>query len=268
MTKKKLEKLKSWFADYAASFKTGNPDVQKNILLKEFHTYRVCEEIKFLGGELELSNSDLRLAETIALLHDIGRFEQYTQYQTFVDRYSENHAELGVKIIRSMGVLKGFRKSNRDLIEGAVLYHNRRELPDDLKDRDLFFAKLLRDADKLDIFKVVIDNAAQRSSNQNAALDFGLPKASGISDAVYEDLKEGRIVDIEHLQNLNDFRLLVVGWIYDVNFEPTLRQIYKREYLPAIRNLLPAIKKIDTIFNVSMNFLEESIHLHKKVAEK
>ena len=60
-------------------------------MLKEKHSLRVCNEILNIGKNHNLTDNNLRLAEAMALFHDIGRFEQYTRYQTFVDKKSENH---------------------------------------------------------------------------------------------------------------------------------------------------------------------------------
>jgi putative nucleotidyltransferase with HDIG domain len=47
----------------------------------------------------------LELAETIALFHDIGRFEQFKTYGTFDDRASENHATIGLKVLKATDIL-------------------------------------------------------------------------------------------------------------------------------------------------------------------
>ena len=44
-------------------------------------------------------------ARAAALLHDAGRFQQYAEYKTFSDALSEDHAELGVKVIQNSGLL-------------------------------------------------------------------------------------------------------------------------------------------------------------------
>jgi HD-GYP domain-containing protein (c-di-GMP phosphodiesterase class II) len=64
----------SWFRIYVESFYTEDPEIQQNIRLKEEHTLRVCNEILRLGKALNLNGTALRLAETIALIHDIWHF--------------------------------------------------------------------------------------------------------------------------------------------------------------------------------------------------
>lgn len=251
--------LKNWFAGYVQSFKTGDDDLQQNIALKEEHTELVCREILDIGEKLGLRDEDLRLAEVIALFHDIGRFEQYADFRTFVDRQSVNHAEHGVKILRENGILDNLDESARELILCAILYHNRVALPQKETKECLFFTSLLRDADKLDIWRVVTDYYRQKDGKRNGAIELGLPDTPGISDDVYRDLMEGSVVDFTHLRNLNDFKLLQVGWIYDINFAPTFQSIQKRGYMKMIRDVLPASEKTGKIFSLVLSYLDEQL---------
>jgi hypothetical protein len=255
ITKKDLNDLKAWFDNYVYTFKTGDENQQKNIALKEEHTRRVCREIFDIGKELGLDEHSLFLSETIALFHDIGRFEQYARYQTFVDSRSVDHALLGVKILEDNSVLRSLDKPVQDLILQTIRYHNRATLPREETETCLFFAKLLRDADKLDIWRVVTDHYHQEKDKRNDAIEYGLPDTPVISGEVYHDLMNQKIVDITHVRNLNDFKLLQIGWIFDINFSPTLQRVKTRHYLDMIRAVLPNTKKIQDIFTVAQSFL-------------
>jgi HD domain. len=259
MNEEVVAALKNWFAGYVQSFKTGDDDLRQNIALKEEHTGLVCREILGIGEKLGLRDEDLWLAEVIALFHDIGRFEQYANFRTFVDRQSVNHAEHGVKILRESGILDNLDESARKLILCAILYHNRVTLPQEETKECLFFTRLLRDADKLDIWRVVTDYYRQKNGKRNGAIELGLPDTSGISDDVYRYLMEGRIVDFTHLKNLNDFKLLQVGWIYDINFAPTFQSIQKRGYMKMIRDALPASEETEKIFSRVQSYLDEQV---------
>ena len=250
MNRKLVEEYRDWFDGYLRSFKSGETDFLQNIEMKEKHTLRVCDEILALGEELELHNGDLSLAEVLALFHDIGRFEQYGRYRTFVDRDSEDHAALGVKILKENEVLAGLDEPTRNLILRSISYHNRATLPQEETEECLFFTKLLRDADKLDIWKVVTDYYRRKERRRNVAIELGLPDTPGISQKVYESLMRKEIVNAGHLNNLNDFKLLQVGWIYSINFAPTFDRIEERRYLEIIRDYLPRTEEIDKIFSV------------------
>lgn len=255
MYKKQLEALKERFADYVRTFHSDHPEIQRNMDLKQEHTLRVCREIVQLGQQLELQPSDLYLAEVMALFHDIGRFEQYTRYQTFVDRHSVNHAELGVEVLQQEGLLDLLDTASQDLILRAISYHNRARVPQEETEECLFFTRLLRDADKLDIWKVVIEYYYDGNGDRNDAISLGFPDTPGISEGVYQDLMHRQIVDIQHLHNLNDFKLLQIGWIYDINFIPALHAVRERRYLEQIRATLPAFPQIERIFETIDEYL-------------
>jgi len=250
LDKRNVANLKNWFTSYVHTFKCNDLELQQNIDLKENHTVRVCKEILNIGEELGLSDDALRLAEIIALLHDIGRFEQYARYKTFMDGKSEDHAELGVKILKKYNVLKQLDDTTRDVILRSIKYHNRPSLPHGETETCLFFTKLLRDADKLDIWKVVTDYYHRENGKRNAALEFDLPDTPGFSEEVYRDLMNKTIVDIKHIKNLNDLKMLQIGWIFDINFKPTLSCIKNRRYLELIREVLPKSKEVKEIFGI------------------
>jgi len=248
ITRENLNELNYWFTTYVQTFQNNDPEIQQNIDMKEGHTKRVCKEIVTIGIQLGLNDDEQRLAEIIGLLHDIGRFEQYARYKTFMDKKSENHAELGIKILDKCDVLKSFDKPVQEIILQAIKHHNRPSLPLGETDRWLFYAKLIRDADKLDILKVVTDYYYQ--SQRNRAIELDLPDTPGFSEEVYRDLICKRTVDMKYVRNLNDIKLLQVGWIFDINFQPTIDSIIERGYLDMILGVLPKSKKMDEIFDV------------------
>ena len=55
---------------------------------------------------------------------------------------------------------------------------------------------------------------------------------------------------MENVRTLTDFKLLQIGWVFDINFQPTLECVKDRHYLQMIRRVLPASEKIDTIFKI------------------
>ncbi len=234
--KSMLPNLKTWFTGYTRQFSSDDPIVQEAMDLKVEHTRRVCEGIVDIGLSLGLSDEDLCIAETSALLHDIGRFDQYKRYRTFSDFESEDHAQIGVKIIQSTGVLKGLDKSMAELIVLLVRYHNLFALPVGENGRSLFFLKLLRDADKVDIWRVVTDYYQNSGRHRNRSIELDLPNTHQIADPVYDALMNGKLVLMSDLKSLADFKLLQMGWVYDLNFPATFQIALERGYLEKIRD--------------------------------
>jgi putative nucleotidyltransferase with HDIG domain len=250
----KLTEVKKWFTDYVHTFKFVDQGIQQNIDLKEGHTMRVCNEILNIGTQLGLNGDELRLAEIIALLHDIGRFEQISRYQTFMDSKSVDHADLGIKILKHFKVLKPFDDSIKELVFCAVKYHSKPSLRVVENENCMFFSKLIRDADKLDILNLVTEYYHKKGGGKNGAIVLELPDTPGISEDVYRNLMKKSIVNIKHVNNLNDFKLLQAGWIFDINFQPTLDCIRKRRYIEMIREVLPESKETDEIFDLLKSY--------------
>lgn len=247
--------LKTWFDEYCNAFPAQDTDLKRNISLKREHTMKVCEEIVAVGKELGLEEKALSLAEIIALFHDVGRFEQYLQYRTFVDGKSVNHAEFGVKILREKHVLAGLAPQTRELVLSVIACHNRAQISDIEDPVRLFFARLLRDADKLDIYRVVTDYYRECNGNKNTAIELGLPDAPEISHEVFRNLMARRVIRHEQLKTLNDFKLLQLAWVFDINFIPALRRVCDRGYLEIIHGSLPDVQETREIFSMIKAYL-------------
>lgn len=254
-----VQHLEEWFFHYVQTFKDGDKNVLENTLLKEQHTIQVCKEILNIGQQLGLNNDELRLSKIIALFHDIGRFEQYARFQTFVDKKSVNHAELGVQILKDHHVLNKLDESMQNLILQAISYHNRASLPENETATCLFYTKLIRDADKLDIWRIVTDYYNQKDGKKKVVLELELPNTSGISDEVYQDLTHMRIVDIKNIRNVNDVKLLQIGWVFDINFHSSFQSIQSRHYIEMIGDVLPQSKEVQTIMRMVQSYLSKQV---------
>lgn len=246
MKKSELDYLKDWFKTYLASYYDLSGEGVKPILLKEEHTERTCKEILLLGRECGLGSGDLILAETAALFHDIGRFPQWKKYTTFNDSVSEDHALLGLEVISTHKIFASLKKEDRELIEIAILHHNARKLPSDLSQRQDLFCRLLRDADKLDIWNVVI-NELEGCGNLVETLAGVIPTSNSFSSQIVAELMERRVPDFSSVRNRNDMILLRLGWVFDLNFAASCREVLERHYVERLCSNLPARKEIQEV---------------------
>jgi len=250
----RLHRLEHWFDGYVRSFASDDADLMANIQLKVGHTRRVRAEIVALGRQLGLSGSELALAEIMALLHDVGRFEQLARHHTLSDHRSLDHAELGAKMVEERGLLDGLER--RDLVLRVIAVHNRRSLPMDQDPATSFSSRLLRDADKLDIWHVVTAYYHGEADHPSSAMELGLPDTPGFSPPVVEELLARRLVDVRQVGSLNDLKLLQASWIYDVNFASTIAAVRKRGYLERIRAALPETAEVRAVFAEIETFVQ------------
>jgi hypothetical protein len=254
-----LPELKGWFEDYVIRFTSEDPLVQENIDMKALHTRKVCGIIMDIGKSLALPPEDLAIGEITALLHDVGRFDQYKRYGTFVDHRSEDHAALSVSIIQTHQILHDLKPDSAKLILWAIQHHNRAVLPRNEDQRKLLFSKLLRDADKIDIWRVVTDYYKQAGERRNPAIELDLPDENWISDLPYESLMNGELVKMTDLKTLNDFKVFQIGWIYDINYPRTFQLIRDKKYLEIICDALHTKpSRVAAIYNQVHSYLERN----------
>ncbi len=245
MNRQELNSLKEWFTGYCTSFHTQNPDDQRNISLKEEHTHNVCDNMEKIARDLSLDGGRALLAEAVALFHDVGRFPQYQKYRTFVDRISTNHAALGAKVLIENNVLRRLSKHDQDCLIRVVTLHNVFAIPGGLGPDPLLLLQMVRDADKLDIWRVFIEYDALREEDRPTAATLGLPDTPSYSTEVLASLHRREMVQLSSLRTLNDFKLLQLAWIFDLNFAASLRIVIEREYIGKMAALLPRTEEID-----------------------
>lgn len=258
MKREELARLKSWFADYCKTFYSENLEEQQNITLKEIHTSRVCANMARLAESLELDENDKTIAETIALFHDVGRFPQYRRYRTFRDSDSVNHAALGVETLRNEGVLDGVPAAERDVIIRAIALHNAFQVPTGLDSRSSLFARMVRDADKLDIWRIFTEYYALPENERASAVGLGFPDAPLCSAEVLQALLSGEMVRLSTLKTLSDFKLLQISWLYDLNFPGSFRMAEKDGHLRAIAATIPADEETARAVAYAMKLLDRS----------
>ena len=145
-----LEKCKKEFLKYTEKFDFEKEGIKR----KQLHSLRVMEECKKVAKALKLNKEEIELAELIGLLHDIGRFEQYNRENEQCNEMLLDHANLGVEILVKDDYIKKYidDKYYIPIILKAIKNHNKLKIEDDLNEEELLYAKIIRDADKLDIF--------------------------------------------------------------------------------------------------------------------
>jgi hypothetical protein len=260
MEQGQLEKLRAWFEGYVRGFYGEDEYVNANIALKDKHSRATCGEILYLADKLAVIGDRRRLAEALGLLHDVGRFEQFVRYRTYNDPRSVDHGLLGLEVLRKNRVLEGLDDGEREIIEKAIEYHGWKQLPEDLDGEVLFFSRLLRDADKLDIYRVVIEYYQQyRERPEEFRLEIEYPDEPRCSAEVVEKLLRGQAIGYDELRTLNDVKLCQIAWVYDVNFGATLKRIRQRGFLEKIFDFLPDDEDIKKMREKVFEYVETRI---------
>lgn len=256
-----LDNFRRWFDTYTSRFFGEDEFVNEHLRMKQEHTRRTCQEILVLAGQLALDDHQKQIAEIVALFHDVGRFPQFAEYHTFNDARSIDHSHLGVEILRREGVLNVLRREDGQWVEAAIEHHGRKALPANLNGQALLFAKLIRDADKLDIFRIVIKLYRRyRADPAGFPWDLELPDEPRYSAEVFHAVMEGKLIEHAMLQTLNDMMLCKLSWVYDVNFAVTLARLREEGFLEQTLSFLPATPEIERLGEKILAYVKTRVH--------
>ena len=203
-------------------------------------------------------NEKIELATLIGLLHDIGRFEQFKIYQTYSDLESIDHGDLGADILKQNNFIRNFIKEAKydEIILKSVQNHNKYKIADDLNKEEKLFCKIVRDADKIDILYEAIE-IFWKKGREEIQNDL-------ISDKVYNEFLNKKLIkkDKNMKKNGIDKLVLMLAFVFDINFHESLEILKKEDYLNKILNNFDfkrqdTKEKIENIRNVLNLYLNK-----------
>jgi hypothetical protein len=239
MNDEQLQFFQNWFRHHILTFQEPDPLHQRSLDMKEEHTLRVCAASDRVGAGLALSENDRRIAAVTALFHDLGRFPQYQKYRTFRDPDSENHAKLSLWELNRYRVLQPLDFTERQVISRAIFFHNRLRIPENLDPQTLLHCRLIRDADKVDILRVMVEHFQAEESLRNPVITLGLGTDTLVRDEIYRLLFEGRAMSYAKLKTTNELKVLQMSWVFDINFQPTFAILKERNDIGKLAATLP-----------------------------
>lgn len=219
-------KVKKAFNDYVDEF-----DVEDEMIrLKKLHTINVASICEDIAGSLNLSKEDSDLCFLIGMLHDIARFRQHTMYKTFYDYKSFDHAKTGCKILFEEGLINRFVDEDENnatdlkLLELAIKWHSAYRLPENLTERETFFCNIIRDADKIDIFRVAIEEPLNNVYSVSREEELN----SEITPEVLEEFYEHHAVKRELRKTMADVKVGFLALSFELVF-PRSKEIAKEQ---------------------------------------
>lgn len=234
-----LEKVRRLYGEYVDGYRE-NGELPPMMALKLRHTDMVVANAKAIIEGEGMDSETAEACELAALLHDTGRYEQLKRYNTFRDSDSVDHAVFSHDIVRGKGWLDGH--PHKDAILNAVLFHNRRDVPDGLDPLTCTVSHCTRDADKLDIFRVLEDRVATTDWRNDSTAFWNLPAVASPNPEVVSAIREGRPVDYQNIKALADFVLIQVGWLRgELHFGTSRKLAASRGHLAFRRRFLAEI---------------------------
>ena len=236
------------FDEYVMKFDLNEPAIKR----KYDHSYRVMNNCGEISTFLNLSKEGSYLATLIGLLHDIGRFEQWTKYKTFSDYNSINHAVLGAKILFDDNLISAFKADKKDyeLIKKSIINHNAYELNKGIDNRELLFSNIIRDADKIDIIHQISEDKVLRLDEDD----------SEITGKVKEEFYNHECINKKYKRTRNDNVILKIALVYGLNFDYSRELVLQKNYLDKMLDSLSNKEKFKEYTEEAKKCLKRSVN--------
>ena len=236
-----MKKIMKIFNEYTKEFDLKNP----HIMGKFHHSYRVMEYAKEIAESLDLSEDDIKLASIIGLFHDIGRFNQWTKYETYEDSKSIDHGDYGADIIKDFIDDITSNEEEQKIIMVSIKNHNKYQIEDNLTQREMLFCKIIRDADKLDIMReqgIIQENYEVKQD----LLDY---------------LKNHKMVTNNLVETKMDGLIRLISFIFDFNFKYSYQFILDNNIIQNKLNLIEIYgdMKLDELEEDLTNYVKERL---------
>lgn len=223
-----IVKAKKAFKEYVKKYDYKNEKIQ----LKISHIERTSKVAKATAEYLNLDEENIRLAELIGLLHDIGRFEQIKRYNTFIDKDSIDHGKFGADLLFEEGLIRKFIEDDKydNIIKKAILNHNRdkENIDKDLTEEELLHTKIIRDSDKVDIYNVIMTQSTEATYGKADISD------EKITDAIYNKFIEEHKIDYKDITSHIDVLAAHFAYAFDFNFNFGIKIISEKNYINRI----------------------------------
>lgn len=251
-------KAKEELKAYVQKYDVSNPEIKLRIT----HIERTSKIAKQIAENLNLSEENVKLAELIGLLHDIGRFEQIKKYNTFVDHLSEDHAILGIEVLFKQGLIRNFiedKKYDR-IIKLAIENHNKdkNKITPNLTQQEELHVKLIRDSDKIDILYML---TFEKQEVLWECKDLNKEK---FSDEIYREFIEDRNINYSKMETKADRLIAQFTYAFDFYFKYGLKIVYKNNYYKKIYERFnfkdkETKKRYTNIYNIVNKYIESRL---------
>ena len=241
------EELKEKFKEYVFE----NFDMNENrISLKYYHSLRVMDIANNIAINENFNESDIELSNIVGLLHDYARFPQWKKYNTYSDINSIDHGDLGVELLFDNKKIESFniKKEYYDEVYDAIKYHNKLVTKENISVHNKLLCKLIRDADKLDIFYLYGTDKTLFIQDDKE-----------ISEEIKKDFYQKKQIDRNLVKSKNDNIILNLGMIFDLNFDYSYKYIKENKLIDKLWERIVDKDKFKEYFEYVKKYVDERI---------
>lgn len=255
ITEELLKECRLEFEEYFQSLIIDSPENQNKVEDIRTHSLRVAGNSLLIAKALSQTDEDRRIAEVNALFHDLGRASLIVQGTESPTNIQREHAALSAKMIQQMDFYPKLAADVQLIILKSIEGHNKLKLPKLDNEQQTLFARLLRDADKLDIYESSYRFFKEKLGIQ-PIMTFDLVNTSAVSEKIIKSIQAGKTAAVEDMKTINDYKLLLLSMAFDLNFKYTFRILSEKQYIQKIYETLPKRDQIIDIYRGIKLFVE------------
>lgn len=242
------------FEEYFQSLIIDSPENQHQFEEIRAHSLRVVSNSLLLANVLLQTEEEKRIVTVIALFHDLGKASLISKNIEPVN-IQRDHATVSSKIIQQAEFYKDLSADVQLIVLNSVESHNKIKLPKLDSEQQTLFARLLRDADKLDIYDSSYRFFKEKYGIQ-PTITTDLNNSILISEKILKSIFLGKTASVGDMKSMNDYKLLLISMAFDLNFKYTFRIMSEKQYIEKIYETLPKRDHIIDVYRSIKLFVE------------
>lgn len=250
-----LKECRLEFEEYFQSLTAESTESQMRVEDIRIHSMRVVNNSRMLAQVLLQTEEERNVAEVIALFHDYGKAVMIVQGTESPINIQHNHAALSAKLVQQMDFFAKIPVDVQLIVLKSIENHNKLKLPKLDNDQQTQYARLLRDADKLDIFETSYRFFKEKNGLQ-PMMTLDLINHPEVSEKVVKSVMAGKTAAVEDMKTMNDYRLLLLSMAFDLNFKYTFRILSEKQFIQKIYETLPKRDQIIDAYRGIKLFVE------------
>lgn len=253
-----IELLKECRLEFEENFQSlisDSPESQARVEDVRAHSMRVAANTALLAQSILQAEEEKYIAEIIALFHDYGRAVLIVQGTESPINIQHNHAALSAKLVQQMEFFSKLPSDVQIIVHKAIESHNKLKLPKLDNEQQALYARLLRDADKLDILEASYRFFKEKNGLQ-PLMTLDLINQVEVSEKIVKSIMAGKTAAVEDMKSMNDYRLLLLSMAFDLNLKQTFRLLSEKQLIQKIYETLPKRDQIIDAYRAIKLFVE------------
>ena len=252
MTAEEFKTVQAWFERNVEMHMNINSGIREILLPRLVHCGHVSDNCRALAEDLHLQPGGQMTAAAVGLLHDTGRFSQYAEFGSFIDKETVSHSERGYEIAEKSPVLLSLSPCDRQKILDGIRYHTSKDFAARAHPESIDYIKLLRDADRIDRFRITLELIQHDSAARKLSVRSDGPVNPKVTDRICNHKSASKKI----IGSTLDFYLFRLSSVFDIAFGVTYKRVSESGIVGEIVTYFPEHEGIGAAVECMMAYLK------------